>query len=113
MNEPLRLKTRIYKGKDYQKYINDLEDSSDPDNAWKYSQVDPPQARVVEILLYDIKTIKYAIQSISMDEMENNPENPKLDSVEVYLSDDSSLMLAHTLEEYETLIKQYLKNNKL
>lgn len=106
----LELEVRTYIGKDYKNYMQSQQEDLPEGDEWKAEvedfQVKVPKAYPSRILINPAKFLS-AIETYSIEEMANNPENPQYDAVDVCMEDGLQISVVGTLEEFQEKWNKY------
>ncbi len=107
----LELEARTYIGKEYRDYLKSQEDAQEEGNEWKrdLGPSSAPKAYPSRILVHPDRVIM-AIESYSIEEMINNPEEPQFDSVDLCLEDGIQISLTGDLDDFSTKWNEYFDN---
>jgi len=105
MKKYLNLKTRTYKSKEYDAYLNSLDESEDYDeaDAWKKDIREDKEAPIAKLanLRVDPDQIVAMIENCSLEAFTENPDDPRYDSVDVYLASGLMVTVTGTIKEIE------------
>jgi hypothetical protein len=112
MRHLIELEARTYLGKEYKAYFKSQEDSEEEGNEWKKDIEEPMIPKTYPSRVFvDPKRIIMAIESYSLEEMANNPEDPHFDSVDLCLEDGIQLSIVGGLNDLQEKIDEYYKTN--
>ncbi len=98
----LQLETRTYTGREYKEFMRSQEETEEEGNEWKKALGDGPKmprAHRSRVLI-DPTRIIMAVESCSLEELTNNPEEPTFDSVDLCLEDGIQLSLTCDMDEF-------------
>lgn len=109
MKKYLEFKTKAYSEKDFKKFISSEEDDHlDESEFWKKDlpkeKADLPKPIITTWRTYQPDKIIDIKECWSLEEQEKNPDNPKLDLLELTLSNGAAIVIISTLKEFD---KQY------
>lgn len=108
MKRFLYFKTKTYRSKDYENYLNSLDkDNEDIDESelWKESlssgePKEPPKPFIARVAI-DPDLIMAYVETYSVEEFSKNKENPTFDCIDVMMADGLSITVLGTLDEFE------------
>lgn len=117
MKRFLYFKTKTYRSKDYQDYLNqidnrDNEGSEDAEpELWKEGlqegedtdKVQPPKPHIARVAVDPDLIIAY-VETYSVEEYAKNKENPKFDCIDIMMADGLNLTVIGTIEEFERML---------
>lgn len=110
----LELEVRTYIGKEYKDYLRSQQEDLPEGDEWKRdleeAKVGAPKAYPSRILINPDKFLS-AIETYSIEELANNPDNPTYDAVDVCLEDGLQLSVVGTLDEFIDKWNQHHENN--
>lgn len=111
MKRFLYFKTKTYRSRDYQDYINNMDNNSgegiDETELWKQEETfssseetNTPKPFVARVAIDPDLIISY-IETCSIEEYYKNKENPKFDCIDIMLADGINITVIGTLDEFE------------
>lgn len=108
----LELEIRTYLGKEYRDYLKSQEEDPQEGDEWKrelgLDTKGVPKAYPSRILI-DPRRFIAAIETSSLEELAENPDEPGLDSVDLCLDDGLQLSIIGSLDEFK---KKWDKHHK-
>lgn len=109
MKKYLKLKTKVYRSKEYNDYLKSIDDSDlDEADAWKADlrkEIGVPIGTTAEVRIDPEKITAY-IETSSLESWAEHPEKPKNDCLDIYLEDGLVITVNNTLKEFEKLLEK-------
>ena len=108
----LELEVRTYMGKEYREYEKKMDELEDPENEdWKKEQIEndiiAPISKPSKVLIFDPKIMELGIENSSIEAVEENREDPKFDTVDLYLSNGLVLSIIGTINSLKKKVEKF------
>lgn len=112
----LELQTKTYMGKEYRDYIQALMRENDDDlEQWQKdmneSEIIPPKEYRSRVFINPDLIMTY-VETFSLEQMHNNPKNPKFDTIDICMSDGLNLTVVDTIENFQAKLEQYYADRR-
>lgn len=106
MKRRLELLARTYTGKSYKDWLDSQKEAQEGDE-WKQYDTPPIPTTYPSRVWINPDKIILAIETYSIEEMYNNPDEPSFDTVDLYIEDEVNISIISTLEELNTKLEEF------
>jgi hypothetical protein len=115
MKSLIEFKTGVYPSKEYQEYVSKMYpevDSENPDaNEDWYTEIHKQEAQFPSMtyasIFLDPNDIVTAIEVSSLKEVHENPDNPKFDSMELFMREGVNIQICSSKKEFLKKLKDF------